>query len=145
MLPGIDGWRICEELRTRRIQTPILMLTARDTVPDRVRGLEIGADDYLTKPFDFDELQARIRALIRRDKQYKARVLQIGDLTIDTRSRLVSRGGEEITLTPREYALLEALASHEGRAVSRDAIQYRVCEQRGEHLEHRGCLHRHAA
>lgn len=126
MLPGVDGWRICEELRTRRNRTPILMLTARDAVPDRVRGLEMGADDYLTKPFDFDELLARIRALIRRDKLYKARVLHIADLEIDTGIRRVVRGGTEITLTPREYALLEALAMNEGRAMSRDAIQYRV-------------------
>ncbi len=126
MLPGVDGWRICEELRARRNRTPILMLTARDAVPDRVRGLETGADDYLTKPFDFDELLARIRALIRRDKLYKSRVLHIADLEIDTGMHRVTRSGHEITLTPREYALLEALAMNEGRVLSRDAIQYRV-------------------
>ncbi len=126
MLPGLDGWRICEELRVRRVQTPILMLTARDAVQDRVRGLESGADDYLTKPFDFDELLARVRALIRRDKRYKARVLRIGHLEIDTGTRQVTCDGEEITLTLREYTLLEALAMNEGRVLSRDAIQYRV-------------------
>jgi len=126
MLPGLDGWRICEELRTRRIATPILMLTARDAVPDRVRGLEIGADDYLTKPFDFNELLARVRALIRRDKLHKGRLLQIADLEIDTAMHQVTRGGTEIILTPREYTLLEALAMHEGRVLSRDAIQYRI-------------------
>ena len=126
MLPGVDGWRICEELRSRRIHTPILMLTARDTVPDRVRGLEIGADDYLTKPFDFDELLARVKALLRRDKLYKARVLRIGHLQIDTGLRRVVCAGEEVTLTPREYTLLETLAMNEGRVVSRETIQYRV-------------------
>lgn len=126
MLPGVDGWRICEELRSRRIHTPILMLTARDAVPDRVRGLEIGADDYLTKPFDFDELLARVKALLRRDKLYKARVLRIGPLEIDTGLRRVTCDGEEVTLTPREYSLLETLAMNEGRVVSRETIQYRV-------------------
>ncbi len=124
--PVLDGWQVCETLRARRIHTPILMLTARDAMHDRVRGLEIGADDYLSKPFDFDELQARIRALLRRDKVYKARVLQIGELQMDTISRLVTVAGEEIPLTPREYALLEALAMNEGRVLSRDAIQYQI-------------------
>ena len=126
MLPGLDGWRICEELRAKRIQTPILMLTARDAVPDRVRGLELGADDYLPKPFDFTELLARIRALLRREKPYKARVMHIGDLMINTASHQVMRGEEEIHLTQREYTLLEALARHEGHVVSRETIQYRV-------------------
>ena len=126
MLPGLDGWHICEELRNRRIQTPILMLTARDGVQDRVRGLNIGADDYLPKPFDFDELLARVRALIRRDKRYKAHILRLADLEIDTLTHAVTRGGAEITLTPREYTLLEALAMNAGRVVSRDTIQYRV-------------------
>ncbi|MHB9133026.1 MAG: response regulator transcription factor [Armatimonadota bacterium] len=126
MLPGLDGWRVCEEVRARRIATPILMLTARDAVQDRVRGLEIGADDYLSKPFEFDELLARVRALVRRDKRYKARILQIGQLTIDTGTRTVMRDGAEIPLTPREYTLLEALAMNEGRVMSRDAIQYQV-------------------
>lgn len=126
MLPGMDGWHICEELRTRRNHTPILMLTARDAVQDRVHGLEIGADDYLPKPFDFDELLARVRALLRRDKLYKARVLRIAHLEIDTGTHRVTCDGEEINLTPREYALLEALAMNEGRVLSRDAIQYRI-------------------
>lgn len=126
MLPGMDGWRICEALRAKRNPTPILMLTARDAVVDRVRGLELGADDYLTKPFDFSELQARIRALLRREKPYKARIMRIADLTINSATRVVTRGEEEIHLSLREYALLEALARNEGRALSRDAVQYRV-------------------
>lgn len=126
MLPGMDGWRICEELRAKRIQTPILMLTARDAVQDRVYGLELGADDYLPKPFDFSELQARIRALLRREKPYKARVMHIADLTIDTTTHRVTRSNDEIHLTPREYSLLEALARNVGHVLSRDTIQYRV-------------------
>jgi two-component system copper resistance phosphate regulon response regulator CusR len=126
MLPGLDGWRICEALRAQRVHTPILMLTAHDAVQDRVRGLEMGADDYLPKPFVFDELLARIRALLRRDKLYKARQLHIDHLMIDTVTHRVTVEGEELALTPREYALLEALAMNEGRVMSRDAIQYRV-------------------
>jgi len=117
---------VCEELRAQRRRTPILMLTARDSVRDRIRGLELGADDYLSKPFDFDELVARLRALIRRDKQYKTRVLRIGHLEIDTGTRMVICAGKEIVLTPREYLLLEALALNEGRVMSRDTIQYQV-------------------
>ena len=126
MLPGLDGWSLCDKLRARRVSTPILMLTARDAVADRVRGLEAGADDYLPKPFDFDELLARVRALLRRDKVYKARVLHVGHLEIDTGSRQVTCDGEEVRLTPREYALLEALAMNEGRILTREAIRYRV-------------------
>lgn len=126
MLPGLDGWRVCEELRARRIATPILMLTARDAVRDRVHGLELGADDYLTKPFDFAELLARLKALTRRNTRYKAHTLHIGHLTIDTGALEVVVEGERVNLTPREYALLEALAMNEGRVMSRDAIQYRV-------------------
>ncbi|MCE5313779.1 MAG: response regulator transcription factor [Armatimonadota bacterium] len=126
MLPGIDGWTICEQLRNRRVNTPILMLTARDTVRDRVRGLELGADDYLPKPFDFDELLARVRALIRRDKLSKGKVIRIGHLEMDTIAHRVLCDGKEVALTSREFSLLEALAVNEGRVMSRDAIQYRV-------------------
>jgi DNA-binding response OmpR family regulator len=126
MLPGLDGWHICQEVRARRIATPILMLTARDAVQDRIYGLDMGADDYLAKPFDFDELLARVRALIRRDKRYKARILRIAHLEIDTGAHIVTSDGEELTLTSREYALLEALAMNEGRVVGRDVIQYRI-------------------
>lgn len=126
MLPGISGWEVCRRLRARRDLTPILMLTARDASQDRVRGLDIGADDYLPKPFDFPELLARIRALLRRDKMHRTRVIRIADLEIDTGMRRVFRSRREISLTEREYTLLEALAIHEGRALSREFIQERV-------------------
>ncbi|MBV9865382.1 MAG: response regulator transcription factor [Abitibacteriaceae bacterium] len=126
MLPRQDGWSICQSLRAQRDTTPILMLTARDTVEDRVRGLETGADDYLPKPFDFRELLARVRALMRRDKVHRSRLIQVGDLEIDTTSRSVRRGGQDIALTPREYTLLEFLAANEGRVVTREMIMDRV-------------------
>ena len=126
MLPGMDGMEICRQLREARRTTPILMLTARDAVPDRVRGLEVGADDYLPKPFDFTELLARVGALLRRDRVHKARQIQIADLEIDTTLRRVTRAGQEIMLTPREYALLEALAGREGHVLTREVIQEQV-------------------
>jgi DNA-binding response OmpR family regulator len=126
MLPGLDGWELCKRLRARREQVPIMMLTARDGVDDLVRGLDTGADDYLSKPFDFKELLARIRALLRREKVHRVRVIRVDDLEIDTASRRVTRGGREIELSHREYDLLEALAGSEGRVLSREAIQERV-------------------
>jgi two-component system copper resistance phosphate regulon response regulator CusR len=126
MLPGMDGWQVCEALRAEGDNTPILMLTARDAVPDRVRGLELGADDYLPKPFHFAELRARVGALLRRDRVHKARIIRVDDLEIDTRLRRVTRAGREILLTPREFALLEALATHEGQVLTREVIQERV-------------------
>jgi two-component system copper resistance phosphate regulon response regulator CusR len=126
MLPGMDGWQICEELRSRRNRVPILMLTARDTVEDRVRGLDTGADDYLPKPFDFKELLARIRALLRRDKVHRQRTIRVADLEIDTAQRRVTRAGVEIGLSHREYELLEALAAQESRVLSRETILERV-------------------
>jgi two-component system, OmpR family, copper resistance phosphate regulon response regulator CusR len=126
MLPGLDGWQVCERLRARRSTVPILMLTARDGVRDRVKGLEIGADDYLPKPFEFDELLARVRALLRRDWIHRARIIRIADLEIDTTLRRVTRAGREIGLTKREYTLLEALASHEGQVLTREMIQERI-------------------
>ena len=126
MLPGLDGWQVCRVLREQRNTTPILMLTARDAVQDRVRGLDLGADDYLPKPFDFSELLARVQALLRRDHLHKGRMIQVADLEIDTRLRRVTRAGQEITLTPREYTLLEALAAHEGQTLTREIILDRV-------------------
>lgn len=126
MLPGMDGWRVCEALRARRNRVPVLMLTARDAVDDRVRGLDAGADDYLPKPFDFKEFLARARALLRRDRMHRTRVIHVGDLEIDTAQRRVARGGQEIGLSHREYDLLEALAAHERQVLTREAIQERV-------------------
>lgn len=126
MLPGMDGLHICEALRQQRITTPILMLTARDAVEDRVQGLETGADDYLPKPFHFAELLARVHALLRRDRVHKTRVIHIADLEVDTHLRRVMRAGREVLLTPREYALLEALAQREGQVLTREVIQERI-------------------
>lgn len=126
MLPKRDGWSVCEQLRAHRDRTPILMLTARDTVIDRIRGLDTGADDYLPKPFDFNELLARVRALLRRDKMHRTRVIRVADLEIDVARRLVTRSGQEIALSHREYDLLEALAANEGKVLTREAIQERI-------------------
>ena len=122
MLPKMDGWAVCERLRQKKVATPILMLTARDSVDDRVRGLEGGADDYLSKPFDARELLARVKALIRRDKVHRTGRIQIADLEIDSHSKVVKRAGKDIHLTPREYSLLEALARNEGRTITREVI-----------------------
>ena len=126
MLPKMNGWQVCEELRAMRCRVPILMLTARGQVQDRVRGLEMGADDYLAKPFEFIELLARVRALLRRDKIHRARVVHIADLEIDTGRHVVTRAGREVTLSPREYTLLEALATYEGQVLSREVILDRI-------------------
>ena len=126
MLPKRDGWQVCEELRAGGSRVPILMLTARDAVGDRIKGLDLGVDDYLPKPFDFGELLARIRALLRRDKVHKTRRIQVADLTIDTAQRQVTRAGQEIGLSQREYELLEALAANEGRVLTRQTILERI-------------------
>ncbi len=123
MLPGRDGYSVIEELRRRQITTPILMLTARHELGDRVRGLETGADDYLTKPFDLPELLARVLALIRRsDLRHQGAVLTVTDLSLDRLQRTVSRGGRHIDLSPREFALLEFLMQNAGHTVSRSRI-----------------------
>lgn len=121
MMPKRDGWQVLAALRQRK-KTPVLLLTARDTVPDRVRGLDGGADDYLTKPFDTDELLARLRALIRRAHGAPSPHLTLGDVTIDQAARTVRAGGAEVPLTAREYALLEFLALHRGEVASRTAL-----------------------
>ena len=121
MLPVFDGWEVLRRLRPLK-STPVLMLTARDAVPDRIRGLDAGADDYLTKPFDSDELLARIRALIRRSSGQASSLIDIGAVVIDTAARTVSLHGQEISLTAREYALVEYLALHRGHVVSRSEL-----------------------
>ncbi|AAU91534.1 MULTISPECIES: response regulator [Methylococcus] len=121
-LPGKDGLTFCEELRKREIRTPVLMLTARDALTDRVRGLDTGADDYLTKPFAFEELLARVRALLRRAEQARPAMLSVADLVLDPRSRRVTRSGRPLSLTPKEYAILELLLRRAGEVVSRTQL-----------------------
>jgi two-component system OmpR family response regulator len=121
MLPGLDGWELLQRLRKIK-KTPVLMLTARDAVRDRVRGLDTGADDYLVKPFDVDELLARLRALIRRSASLAEPRIEIGEVQIDTAARNVTRAGQPVTLTAREYALVEFLALHLGKVVTRTTL-----------------------
>jgi two-component system OmpR family response regulator len=121
MLPGLDGWGVLQKLRKKK-KTPVLMLTARDQSRDRVRGLDNGADDYLIKPFDLPELLARLRALIRRSAGLTRNLIEVGTITIDTASRHVSLGGQPVTLTAREYALVEFLALHRGEVISRTRL-----------------------
>jgi two-component system copper resistance phosphate regulon response regulator CusR len=121
MLPGLDGWSVVKQLRSKK-QTPVLFLTARDDIVDRVKGLELGGDDYLIKPFAFVELLARIRTLLRRGPVREVEHLGIGDLEIDVIRRRVRRAGERIDLTPREFALLHLLAERRGEVLSRTQI-----------------------
>jgi len=122
MLPGTDGLAILKRLRDEANAVPVLVLTARDTVRDRVRGLDLGADDYLVKPFAFEELLARVRALVRRKYETASATIRVGDLEIDTGDRRVRLAGRAMTLTGREYAVLEFLAARAGRVVSRTEI-----------------------
>jgi heavy metal response regulator len=126
MLPGRDGIEVCRTLRTRGVRTPILMLTARDTVEDRVAGLDSGADDYLVKPFAFAELLARLRALLRREPVLLGTTLEVADLSLDTATRQVSRAGQPVTLTNKEYALLEYLMRHPNQVLTRTMIAEHV-------------------
>jgi len=121
-LPKVDGLTLLKRWRSAGINTHVLMLTARGTTEDKIAGLDSGADDYLTKPFELDELLARLRALIRRGHQKKDPLIKVHDLVIDTAARSVSRGSKKISLTPREYALLEFLAFHSGTVVTRTMI-----------------------
>jgi DNA-binding response OmpR family regulator len=129
LLPDTEGLLVCRELRARGVPTPILMLTARDSLADRASGLGAGADDYLTKPFAFEELLARIRALLRRSRLVHPAVLRVGDLTLDPASRRVTRGAVPIALTAKEYAILELLVRNAGEVVSRTRLAERVWDE----------------
>lgn len=126
MLPGMDGIELCRRLRADGIQTPVLMLTARDAIDDRVTGLDAGADDYLVKPFAFRELLARLRALGRRGSGEPANQIKVGDLMLDRVGHRVERGGKQIDLSAREFALLEMLMQHPGQTLSRTLIAEHV-------------------
>ena len=128
MLPGLDGWQVLERLRKKK-RTPVLMLTARDTAADRVKGLDTGADDYLVKPFDLPELLARIRALIRRSAGQARSTMELGDVIVDIRARTVTRAGQSVSLTAREYAILEYLALHRGKLVTRTALYEHIMDE----------------
>src|SRR5712671_6689272 len=133
MLPGLDGWEVLARLRKQK-RTPVLMLTARDAGKDRVRGLDTGADDYLVKPFDLPELLARLRALIRRAAGQALSQLELGDVLLDTRARTITRAGEPVTLTAREYAILEYLALHRGEVVTRTALYEHLFDETDDTL-----------
>jgi DNA-binding response OmpR family regulator len=132
MLPKEDGLSLLQRWRRGGLTTHVLVLTARDSLDDKVRGLDLGADDYLTKPFELEELIARLRALIRRTHQVKDPILRVFDLEIDTAARTVKRAGQPIHLTPREYALLEFLAFHRGRVVTRTMIWEHLYDEHDE-------------
>jgi DNA-binding response OmpR family regulator len=132
MLPKIDGLTLLQQWRREGMNAHILVLTAKGAIEDKVHGLDLGADDYLTKPFQWEELLARLRALIRRGHQVKDPVLRIHNLEIDTASRTVKRAGQSIHLTPREYALLQFLAFHRGKVVSRSMIWEHLYDEHDE-------------
>ncbi len=126
MMPGKDGFSLLEELRAAGSTTPVLMLTARDAVSDRVRGLDLGADDYLVKPFDFDELLARIRAMTRKRAGSRSNDFELADLRVDCARRRVFRGGEEIVLLPKEFSILEYLIKNQGIVISRRQLEEQI-------------------
>jgi DNA-binding response OmpR family regulator len=132
MLPKTDGLTLLREWRQKGLSTHVLVLTARGTMDDKVQGLNLGADDYLTKPFQFEELMARLRALIRRGHQVKTPIIRIHDLEIDTAGRTVKRAGQTIHLTPREFALLQFLAFHQGKVVTRSMIWEHLYDDQDE-------------
>ena len=129
MMPVKDGFAVCRELRESGVKTPVLMLTARDAIDDKISGLDYGADDYLTKPFEFGELLARLRALLRRSAEIRPPKIVVDDLEIDTTAQTVRRGGREISLTTKEYTLLEYLAREKGKVVGRAEIAEHVWDE----------------
>jgi two-component system OmpR family response regulator len=129
MLPGMDGFAVCRELRRSGRRMPVLMLTARTDVKDRIRGLDGGADDYVVKPFDFGELLARLRVLVRRGPSEHPQVFEVGDLHVDTATRLVTRAGRRVELTAREFDVLEVLARNADRLVSRAELLDKVWDE----------------
>jgi two-component system copper resistance phosphate regulon response regulator CusR len=129
MIPGRDGFQVCRDMRSAGIEVPVILLTARDTVQDRVIGLDSGADDYLIKPFAVTELLARLRALLRRGQVVRPATICIADLFLDTRAQSATRSGRELSLTSKEYALLEYLAREQGRVVSRAEIAEHVWDE----------------
>jgi two-component system, OmpR family, response regulator len=133
MIPKLDGWTVLRTLRIKK-KTPVLVLTARDAVSDRVKGLDLGADDYLVKPFDLAELLARLRALIRRSSGQADPKITIGDIVIDTRAKTVSRGGEPVFVTAREYSLVELLALRRGEVVSRTKLYEHLFDENDDSM-----------
>jgi two-component system OmpR family response regulator len=133
MLPIYDGWEVLDQLRPD-IKTPVLMLTARDTIPDKVKGLNKGADDYLTKPFDPDELIARLNAIMRRSSGMVHPIIEIGNLTVDTATKQIRLDGQPVQITAREYVLMEYLASNRGTVISRSQLYERLFDENDDTL-----------
>ena len=126
MMPKMDGYALLEKLRSQGMDTPVLFLTARDAISDRVKGLDLGADDYLVKPFDFEELLARIRAMTRKKAGKKSNVFTLGDLQVDAQSHTVTRGGQEINLLPKEFTILEYMIRNQGTVLSREQLENQI-------------------
>lgn len=126
MMPKLDGYELLRRLRQKGVDTPVLFLTARDAVSDRVKGLDLGADDYLVKPFDFDELLARIRAMTRKRTGNRSNLFTLADLTVDIQRRTATRGGEDIPLLPKEFTILEYLIRNQGIVLSREQLEDRI-------------------
>lgn len=126
MMPKLDGYALLEKLRSQGVDTPVLFLTARDAISDRVKGLDLGADDYLVKPFDFEELLARIRAMTRKKSGKKSNVFTLGDLQVDAQSHTVTRGGKEINLLPKEFTILEYMIRNQGTVLSREQLENQI-------------------